>query len=328
MPIKYWVDNACIGLDSNDRWPFRKEVGEIGAPAMPYLLRRLRATDTGRNLWNAFRSHLPESWQRGLPERRDGKEIRYSAARTIAMVGPAAKSAVPDLIRLLPENPSVMLGALSAIGPDASNALPAIRLMVTNTNFSVRIGAARAIWRIGRETNLVFRICTNTLVQSPGIAAINTCGLLSELGPAAQPAAPLVLKILQDTNSQARGNAAIVLGKIRLSTPEIRQALLDGLKQEQNKNLQANFAMALWALDPGYASLATRLVIESIAEERKRFPDDPSHFTEWLTYRELDPGQSVPTLKQLLTNDSPQIRVEAAEALARIESAAKTSAKK
>lgn len=326
-PIKYWADNACVGADNSDRWRFRKEIKEIGAPAMPYVLQNLRAKEGGRDQWNAFQTHLPDSWQKRFPALPSAHELRYSSARTLEFLGPIAKSAVPDLILLLPEISSGAIAALASIGPDAQEALPALHPMLTNKDVQLREQVASALWQIGHETNVVLEICTNILTQSPG-NAMNSCALLSHLGTAALPAAPFVLQVLQDTNSNARGNAAIVLGNIRLSTPEIRQALLDGLKPAENKGLQANCALALWAFDTNYAPLATRLVIEKLAEAPDRFEGKDEGFPRWLSYRGLDASQSVPTLRGLLTNDSPEIRAEAVKALAKIESDAKISGKK
>lgn len=325
--VKYWVDNACIGLDASDRWPFRQEVGEIGAPAVPYLLQNLRAKDWGHDKWNAFRTHLPQSWQKRFPEKLEAKELHYGAARTIEFLGPSAKAAVPDLICLLPENSYQMIIALAAIGPDAHDALPTLHLMQTNKDVHIREEVARALWQIGRETNLVLEISTNILVQSPG-NTMNSCALLGQMGRAALPAAPFVLQVLRDTNSNARGNAAFVFGNLHLDTPEIRQALHDCLESSQDKGVRYNCVMALWQFDPSYAPLGTRIVIENMVQHQKEAPGMLDDFTFWLKRSQLDPAQSVPTLKELLTNDSPQIRSVAARTLAKIESDAKTSAKK
>lgn len=59
---------------------------------------------------------------------------RHAAAYAIASMGPAAKAAVPGLIKnLTDENPAVRYSsalALGEIGPDAQEAVPALKVMV------------------------------------------------------------------------------------------------------------------------------------------------------------------------------------------------------
>ena len=81
--------------------------------------------------------------------------------------------------------------------------------------------------------------------------------------------------------------------------------------------------MALWRLDAQYAPFATRLVLENIVDLKKRFPRNEQVFTRWLETRDLDPNESIPTLKRLLESDSSDMRKEAGSALERIEAKSK-----
>lgn len=339
LPISYWVDRACLGYEGNV-WSNRLEVKNIGPVAVPYLVERLRTTDGWRSKWNSLRTHLPSSWQQHFPAKPTAKQIHDGAARTLAMLGPDAKSAVPDLMRLLPEvdaaGNSPAVDALGAIGPDARGALPALHGVLTNQNGYFRVEVARALWQVGRETNQVLEICTNMMVIGGGSGSdnfvMNACAALMDLGVAAAPAVPRALMVLQDTNSNgyARGNAAGVLGATRVSTTEIRAAPLDGVKPGQDKQsryLQSHCALALWQLDSQYAPLATRLAMEQIADDRRRLPGSEGDFVRWLQYRGLDPKESIPTLTQLLESDSAEVREAAAEALAKIEAQTKSGAK-
>jgi HEAT repeat protein len=186
----------------------------------------------------------------------------------------------------------------------------------------LRIDTAEALWFIGWETNRVLEICTNAMVSPGDIYVKSKAGfLLSQLLTAAAPAVPFALNALRDTNELVgtRANAAMVLGAARVSTPEIRVALLEGTQSGQDVSLRSLCAMALWQLDSQYAPLATRLVLENIVALKKQFPRNEQDFSKWLEVRDLDPKQSISTLKELRESDSTDIRKEAAETLKHID---------
>jgi HEAT repeat protein len=251
------------------------------------------------------------------------------------MFGADAKPAVGTLVRLLPRlKPPVsdaVFAALIAIGPDAKKALPVLHSLLTNQDDFRRVDIAEALWQIGWETNKVLEICTNALASTNMWAAVKAGFILRPLLTAAGPAVPFALKVLNDTNhpAGARMNAAEVLGAARVSTPEIRAALLDGTQPGQDLDLRTSCAMALWQLDSQYAPLATRLALEDLISWRKRLPnaEQSFEFTSWLEFRSLEPPlKSISTLQQLLESDSPDMRKEAVDALQRIAAKSKTGA--
>jgi HEAT repeat protein len=228
-------------------------------------------------------------------------------------------------VRILPETKypvtGVVLHALAAIGSDAKAALPALHSLLTIQDATVQVDATEALWSIGRETNSVLEICTNVMVSLSDDYAKSRAGfLLSQLLTAAAPAVPFALSALRDTINPvvARASAAAVLGAARVSTPEIRSALLEGTQSGQDAELRAICAMALWRLDSQYAPLATRLVLNDIVVLKKRFGNE-QQFTKWLEARDLDSRQSIPTLRELLDSESTDIRKEAADALKQID---------
>ena len=320
-PVSYWVDRACAGLDNNESYKRRDEVKSIGPAAVPLLVDRLRVTDIWRGPWNSFRKHLPDSWQRRFPEKTSAHDIHYGAARTLALFGPEAAPATRELANLLPESPYQMIAALTAIGPNARVALPALHAMLTNSNTNVRVEIAGALWAIGRETNMVLQICTNALMT---VDSMNGAGILANLREGAAPAVPFALIVLRDTNHSTgtRANSAIILGAARIDTPEIRAALTAATEERQDGDhrlISCNSALALWRLDPQYAPLGTRLAIEDIVATKKRFPGDKEKFMDWLVFRDIDPRQSIPALKQLQASGPADLREEAARALTEIQ---------
>jgi HEAT repeat protein len=162
---------------------------------------------------------------------------------------------------------------------------------------------------------------------TPMDGAITAMNLAGSMGtdPAIR-AAPFALRILQDTNWHpgVRASAARVLGASRLNSDEVRSALLHQTTLQNPSQwpqlLRSSSGLALWCLDSQYASLGTRLALEAIVEIEKTAPrNPPQNFVRWLENRQLDPMQSLPTLKELMGSESPELRKAAADAVERIE---------
>lgn len=331
-PVRYWVDGACGGYDSIESWQFRQEVKHIGPAAVPRLARKLGPWDGWRDAYRSLQTFLPPRLQQLFPKvlsEGDVEAQRYGAAKALALLGADAKPAVGSLVKLLtrPEYPSLaghsypvthaVISALAAIGPGGKKALPVLHSLLTNQDVSLHVEIAGALWSIGWETNTVLDICTNALASTDMWVSSYAGFLLSGLKTAAAPAVPFALNLVQDTNRSVapRASAAQVLGAARVSTPEIRAALLAGTQADQDPDLRSTCAMALWRLDAQYAPLATRLLLEDIISLRKRFPGSKQDFTEW---------PDIHTVKQLLESDLPEMRKEAAYALQEIEAKTET----
>jgi HEAT repeat protein len=329
-PISYWVDQACRGYGRAEAYQARLEVKNIGPAAVPYLVKRLRTSDGWRGKWFWIRAHLPEWLQGDLSNSILPGEMRVGAALTLQILGPDAKTAVPALIRLLPHADVPAVEALTCIGPSAKAALPALHsLLLTTTNMSRRVGIAGALWYIGGETNFVLQVCTDSFVPNSGDDGINAGSYLARLGPAAAPAVPFALAVLQNTNRHegARGNAANILAMAHVSSPEILAALVDGIKSENPQIVRICCAQALWRFDRQYAPLATQLTLQLIASQNKSSPGNPQNFAVIFGGGDLDPGDSIPTLKELLHDDSEDLRKAAALALETIHAQSKLDVK-
>src|SRR3954469_24062050 len=115
-PLSYWVTHV------NDITPegptARMAVYEIGAPAVPYLIKQLERRET-------LIDRLYAQLYPGLPA-----QIQNKFRRPISFAGIQSSA----------------LTALRALGPTGSNALPAIVAHLTNTGSVVR---AQAAWTLG-----------------------------------------------------------------------------------------------------------------------------------------------------------------------------------
>src|SRR6267142_2078173 len=115
-PISYWVDQACRGYDSSPAYNARFEITNIGPAAVPYLVKRLRTSDRWRGIWFSIQAHLPSQFQTGITNNPLPGEMRYGAARTLGLLGSAAKPAVSALIPLLPRTDVPAIETLTGIG--------------------------------------------------------------------------------------------------------------------------------------------------------------------------------------------------------------------
>jgi hypothetical protein len=82
----------------------------------------------------------------------------YPTVRALSKIGPAARMAVPALVRVLGDaNRSVREEAvetLGVIGPDASGAVVALMGVLTDPEWAVRTNAARALGQIGKAAEV------------------------------------------------------------------------------------------------------------------------------------------------------------------------------
>jgi HEAT repeat protein len=209
---------------------------------------------------------------------------RVKAAIALTKLGPEAKSTVRDLtIALHDENPLVrgqVAAGLGAIGPAAAEAVPGLLKCLDDRDRSVRLYAADA---------------------------------LGKIGPAAHDAIRILCKQLQDPDATVRLTAADALGGIGPAEESIRElrAALDDL----NAKVRTQAALALWRLDPDN---------DRTFGELNDSLGDSSMAVKVAALRALaDMGPAASTMTDRLTRmarkEIPEVRVEAAAALYRID---------
>jgi HEAT repeat protein len=308
-PISYWVNQ-----------PHQySEVREIGAAAVPYLIGGLRTRDSWwRTACNELRSVLPAALRKRVPAYEPTVEIRIRAAQYLGQLGPDAKPAVADLVKLLSKQTAitetrVVLEALRAIGQEAKSALASLRAGLHSEDALVRVETARTIWKVDREPNLVLPIYTNTL-GSNGFVPLNSAIGISEMGSLGSPAAPVLVGVLRDVTRDAalRGNSATALGRIGVNNEETIAALLLGI-QDPNMDVSGNSAIALWQLDTQYVEVVTPTVVRFAAALHW------DSFIKFAQLNSLDLKPAIPALRNLLRDDSAEVRKLVAETLAVVE---------
>ncbi len=155
---------------------------------------------------------------------------RLNAAYALGEIGPAARAAVPALIRAMgrredgqDEFLEYAVRALGRIGPEARAAVPALHRLLGERN-DVFDHAVWALDRIGSPA-VPFLLDRFLRDGDPYIGA-----LLAFSGPRARAAVPALRAALADKRVAFRINAAIVLARIDPSATDAIPVLIEGLK--------------------------------------------------------------------------------------------------
>jgi HEAT repeat protein len=184
--FEYFSD---IHLDT----PSARAVRAMGQDALPTLLRMAHTRDTLlRRALGDLSEHHP--WL-GL-HRQNFKEIQEKAAYGFLVLGPEAKTALPELISML-DDPDIDLEvrrlaafAIAKIGPDAASAIPALQRLITNS--VPPYPPSKALW------------------DDVGMAAY----ALGAMGPVARSALPQIELLRKDSSPFVRGAAEVAFIKI------------------------------------------------------------------------------------------------------------------
>jgi HEAT repeat protein len=198
--LDIWSMEAYSG-DASQRTQAAVVLGEMGAKAVPRLTRLLRASDSifSKMVWSHARNLPPAT--RGTVLKNvaapNAATVRTAAARSLAIIGTNACSAIPQLIRALSD-------------PDRA----------------VSMAAAAALARIG--TPAINPLIAASKDNSPAARqrAVYALGLI---GPDTAAAIPDLLARLKDPDDQVRSSAAFSLSAIG---PAALPAILDAVSHQ------------------------------------------------------------------------------------------------
>ena len=159
------------------------------------------------------------------------KVKRREAARSLALLGPAARAAVPALIKGLDDDEEQVFfwsaTALAKIGPDAHEATPELikRLKRSGRRYKdqVHVRIVHALTQIGPAAVLEL---TGALGSEHSSVRLGAVRVLGNLGFASREAAPRLFDLLADDSESVRFSAGSALGRIGdVAYPQIMQGL-------------------------------------------------------------------------------------------------------
>jgi len=200
------------------------------------------------------------------------RRVRVAAAEALGGIGPAAKTAVGDLIRALADKESevryVTATALGEIGPAAKDAVPALIAALGDERGWLKWAAARALVYIdpaAAAKHSLPRLCEALASRHDDVRG-RAAVALGDLGRSAVPAVPALIRALRDKQATAyydepwivRRHVAVALGKIG---PEAGQAASALVEASQDKDQGVREA-AVEALKRIRAGAATRPAVK------------------------------------------------------------------
>ncbi len=300
MPIKTLVSLICLGLAC-------------------YANAAEEPTFYGRNV---------EEWtkivrQKGHPDRREAFQI-------LAEFGPAAKSAVPDLLRILNDKTDSdfergAIEALSWIDPEAPGIVPPlIRVFMKEGRIlgetgTILINASHPVYTLERIGGPAVPALVELLGGKDKKMRPIAAHLLYDIGPAAAPAVPALLRVLRldddgefgDEPSILRGWAIGALRRIGPSAgeaiPYLRK-LLNQYKDGETGDDLGNLVSALAKI--GYSPVPDLLEILRNGKAESGYE---------LALLGPQAKIAVPELRELLHDKRPRIRHVSAVVLAMID---------
>jgi len=210
--LRTYAPSSSSGLHSLEWNEADDAVRHLGTNCIPILLRMIRQKDSPAKLWLvAF------AQKHGLTKRIHfvpAAERNVAASRAFIALGDIAKDAVPALVKMYDENLSAesrgaIEDALGWIGPAAKSAIPLLVRATTNANPRVRANALWALGEIHAEPELCVPRLTQALNDSDDWARLSAAHALGMFGTDAKSAVPALTEMT---------NVSIILSKGIAST--------------------------------------------------------------------------------------------------------------
>jgi hypothetical protein len=222
----------------------RHAIQEIGTNALPRLLSMLRARDfyaksnlTYRLSADLFPWRFISARSGSVADRARltvesalldhiGKNPAYvlnlEAALGFRVLGAQARPALPALIKIYEQNPSLdsrltTCAAIMAVGPEADAAVPALLRGTDDPNELVRVAAIETLWHIHPEPSQVLPVFTKSLADSKSEIREVAAWALAGLGTNAESATPTLVPLLSDKSERVRIAATNALRAISLN---------------------------------------------------------------------------------------------------------------
>lgn len=216
-PLSFWLDQHkknSMFPDLPDRIEADNAIRSIGNNALPVLVRWTAVKDS------TFKKKLIVLMRKQsliqFPFHSD-EEYHALADAGFAALGPLAKPAVPELIKLLNHpDPWVRVAAgydLMWIGPEAQDAIPALITCLNDSNGMVRFRATRCLCAIHMKPELVVPALARSLEQS-SVPPSETISALVQYGEDAKPAVPQLVRLLNSKDLRTRLTASNALHRI------------------------------------------------------------------------------------------------------------------
>ena len=301
--VKAW-SLRLYGSDP-DRGNATTALQALGPQAVPRLTGLLQTRDSAfhKRLWSLLKKLPPRVRSAALRhiEPPNATVVRMAAARSLGIIGPEARAAVPALIGTLRDQETgVRWEAAAALGRIGKDSVPALIEGLWDRDVKVRHAATYALGAVGPEASAAIPVLIRRLKdEDPGVRA-SAASSLSGIGA---PALPTLMDLLAREPGAEREAAAKVLLRFYGSRGWAGQPRLS-LAQDDASGARARAIEKLGALRP-----ADDVVLKVLLGSLK----DPAAEVRLTALRALDPeslkpATLLPALVGCLRDESPAVR--------------------
>jgi len=190
--LRTYSPSSSAGRPSREWKEADDAVRHIGTNCIPVLLQMIRAKDSPLKLRLVS---LAKKYRLMRIPFVPAVNRNVAASRAFITLGDTAKDAVPALVKIYGENisadsQSAIGDALAWIGPAAKPAVPLLLRAVTNSSAKVRANALWALGEIRGEPKLCVPALIHALSDPDGLARASAAHALGMFGTDAQSAIP------------------------------------------------------------------------------------------------------------------------------------------
>jgi HEAT repeat protein len=219
-PLSQYLDRLATNYAYRQDWEAQQAIYRMGPAAIPPLRQALHRKESYRERALRFlHAHLPKNVAHHLPA--TNSDYYYGAlaaesAQCLALFGPKARSALPDLIGCFNQPLAGYSAGYAAMDIGLrSNDLPQLLPLLKSTNDFAPLLAAQCIARIGETNGGVIEALTNLAGSGSHWVRSYVVDELKKFGPKASAAVPLLSANLDAGDPRLRIASAEALWKIQ-----------------------------------------------------------------------------------------------------------------
>ena len=333
------IDALIEALDEEKGAP--QEAGEAlfmqfskAVPALLQALEHPNASICRQAAWTLSRIYYSiDSFNRETPELRkkvvravlsamkntDAK-LRENASLVLARIDVSGLKAEDGLIEALTDpNPDVRQHAVKALGTmrcaDASK--PILNVLKTDEDYGVLDDAGLALGRIAPKDPLIIEGLIGLLEHEKVIVRKGVCSVLANVGEAAAPAIPGLIKSTSDSDSIVRERAVYALGTLGATEPSALAAIE---KIIFSGNRDQYLRMVAIGRLPNIGSRAIPTLVRALEHNDSELAVDAASKLSWL---KAEAESALPALRKAALNENKALATAAQRSITSIEAAIK-----